>query len=140
MKIRYLAILLLFSYSTFAQSPVGKWKTIDDETGEEKSIVEFYMKDGQLYGKIAAIINPDEPDPKCEACPEDDDRYMKSVMGMEIIRDLEKNGNEWEDGTVLDPEKGKVYECKVWLEDENTLRLRGYVAFFYRTQTWYRVD
>ena len=140
MNIRYLVIFLLFSYTGFAQSPVGKWKTIDDETGEEKSIVEFYLKDGQLFGKIADIINPDEPDPKCEACPEDDDRYMQSVMGMEIIRGLEKDGKEWEDGTVLDPEKGKIYDCKVWLEDENTLRLRGYVAFFYRTQTWYRVD
>ena len=58
---------------------------------------------------------------------------------MEIIRDLEKDGDEWEDGTVLDPEKGKIYDCKIWLEDNETLKLRGYVAFFYRTQTWYKV-
>lgn len=121
-----------------AQSPVGKWKTIDDETGKPKSVVEIFEKDGKLYGRIAELLNPSEPNPKCDECPKGDDRYNQPVLGMEIIRGLQKDGDEWEDGTVLDPEKGKIYDCKIWLEDENTLRLRGYVAFFYRTQTWQR--
>ncbi|UZR94570.1 DUF2147 domain-containing protein [Chondrinema litorale] len=142
MKIQKLIILLnmlLVSTIALSQSPVGKWKTIDDETGEEKSVVEIYEKNGKIYGKIDQIIDPEEEDPICDECPTDDDRYKKKVIGMEIIRDLEKDGKEWDEGTVLDPEKGKIYDCKIWLEDENTLKLRGYVAFFYRTQTWYRV-
>ncbi|MBX2842438.1 MAG: DUF2147 domain-containing protein [Flammeovirgaceae bacterium] len=125
---------------SFAQSPVGKWKTIDDETGKEKSIVEFFMKGDKMFAKVNELIDPSEPDPICKECDKDDDRYNEKVIGMEIVRDLEKDGDEWSDGTVLDPENGKIYTCKVWLEDEKTLKLRGYVAFFYRTQTWYRVE
>ena len=139
MKISYFILLFFISHSALAQSPIGKWKTVDDETGKEKSVVEIYEKEGKLYGKIDQIMDLEEPDPKCEECPKNDDRYQQSILGMEIIRDLEKDGDEWEDGTVLDPEKGKIYDCKIWLEDNETLKLRGYVAFFYRTQTWYKV-
>ncbi|MEM1134754.1 MAG: DUF2147 domain-containing protein [Bacteroidota bacterium] len=131
--------LLIISSLAYSQSPIGKWKTIDDETGKEKSVVEIYEKEGKLFGKIDRLIEPDEENPICEECPKNDDRYNKPVLGMEIIRDLSKDGEEWEDGTVLDPEKGKIYDCKIWLEDDETLKLRGYVAFFYRTQTWYKV-
>ncbi|WP_020532919.1 DUF2147 domain-containing protein [Flexithrix dorotheae] len=142
MKKLFIVIFLSLGITgfSFAQSPIGKWKTIDDETGKEKSIVEFYMKGDKLHAKINKLIDPSEPDPVCEECDEDDDRYNKKVIGMEIVRDLEKDDDEWNGGTVLDPENGKVYTCKVWLEDEKTLKLRGYVAFFYRTQTWYRVE
>ncbi|MDW7695405.1 DUF2147 domain-containing protein [Flammeovirgaceae bacterium SG7u.111] len=138
-------IILSFILATFAgwasaQSPVGQWKTIDDETGKEKSIVEIFEKDGKLFGKVMKLIDPEEENPKCDECEEDDDRYNQPVIGMEIIRDLEQDGEEWEDGTVMDPENGKIYSCKIWLEDEKTLKLRGYIAFFYRTQTWYRVE
>ena len=139
MKISYFTLLFFMSHFALAQSPIGKWKTVDDETGKEKSVVEIFEKEGKLYGKIDQIMDLEEPDPKCEECPKDDDRYQQSILGMEIIRDLEKDGDEWEDGTVLDPEKGKIYDCKIWLENDETLKLRGYVAFFYRTQTWYKV-
>ena len=55
---------------------------------------------------------------------------------MTIITDMEMDGAEWEDGEILDPENGKVYDCKLWIED-GKLKVRGYVAFFYRTQTWF---
>jgi len=135
---------LLLSVTTWAQSPVGKWKTIDDETGKAKSIVEIYEKDGKIYGKITELLNREageDPDPKCDKCPSKDDRYNKRVIGMEILRDMEKDGDEWEDGKILDPKKGKVYDCKIWIDenDKDVLNVRGYVAFFFRTQKWYRV-
>ncbi len=138
-------IILSFIFAALAglasaQSPVGQWKTIDDETGKEKSIVEIFEKDGKLFGKVVKLIDPEKENPKCDECEEDDDRFNQPVIGMEIIRDLEQDGEEWEDGTVMDPENGKIYSCKIWLEDEKTLKLRGYIAFFYRTQTWYRVE
>ncbi len=134
-------LALLVSPSFAQQDPIiGKWKTIDDETGEPKSIVEIYMRNGKFYGKIDSLFRKpgEDPNPKCDKCPEDDPRYNQPVLGMEIIKDMVKEGDEYVGGTILDPKKGKIYRCKLWLED-GKLMVRGYVAFFYRTQTWYRV-
>jgi uncharacterized protein (DUF2147 family) len=64
---------------------------------------------------------------------------MKPIVGLEIIRNMEKDGDEYEDGDILDPENGKVYRCKLWVE-EGKLRVRGYISFLYRTQTWLPAD
>ncbi len=140
--ILFLAFLLMLSSQTFAQQDpiIGKWKTIDDETGEPKSIVSIYMRDGKFYGRVDSLFRKpgEDPNPVCDKCPEDDPRYNKPVLGMEIIKDMEKDGDEYTGGTILDPKKGKVYRCKLWIED-GKLKVRGYLAFFYRTQTWYRV-
>ena len=119
------------------QSIIGRWTTIDDNSGEEKSIVEIVEKGGKIYGKVVKIfIKPGEdPDPVCDECPEEDSRYNKKIIGMEIIRDMKKSGNEYIDGDILDPEVGKVYRCKLWVE-ANVLKVRGYWGPFYRTQTW----
>lgn len=138
----FFAFLFLLSSQTFAQQDpiIGKWKTIDDETGEPKSIVEIYMRNGKFYGRVDSLFRKpgEDPNPVCDKCPEDDPRYNKPVLGMEIIKDMEKDGDEYTGGTILDPKKGKVYRCKLWIED-GKLKVRGYLAFFYRTQTWYRV-
>ncbi|TAH21935.1 MAG: DUF2147 domain-containing protein [Cytophagales bacterium] len=128
-------ITLIFSLTVSAQSIVGKWKTIDDETNKERSIVEVYEEKGKYYGKIIKIFyRPDEkPSGVCDKCT--DDRKGKVIEGMQIIRGLEKDDDEFKNGTILDPKNGKVYDCKIWLED-GLLKVRGYIAFLYRTQTW----
>ena len=134
-------ILSVFvGFSQNADDVLGKWKTIDDETGKAKSIVELYKKDGKLYGKVIKILNPDKQNARCDNCDDDDDRKGKRSLGMEIIRDMEWDDDEWEDGTILDPNKGSVYDCKLWIEsdDPDKLYVRGYIAFVYRTQYWYR--
>jgi uncharacterized protein (DUF2147 family) len=134
-----IAILLAFLAGpvVYAQDVVGKWKTIDDETGEPRSIVEIFEKNGKAYGKVIKLIRtPEEdPDPVCKDCDEDDDRYNKKVIGMEIIRDMTRSEDEWEGGTILDPKNGKVYRCHLWVEGSE-LKVRGYWGPFYRTQTW----
>jgi len=134
-------VMTLAALSLQAQSVTGKWKTINDETGKARSIVDIYERDGKYYGKIIKLFRePDQnPDPICDECPEDDPRYKKKIIGMEIIKDLEKEGDEYVDGTVLKPDEGKIYKCKIWLEDNN-LKIRGYWGFFYRTQTWEKVN
>jgi len=103
-------------------------------------VVEIAERDGKLYGKILELFNPPKPNPVCEECDEDDSRYMKPVMGMEIIREMEAHDDgKWEHGNIMDPENGKVYRCKLWVE-EGKLRVRGYIAFLYRTQTWLPAD
>ena len=131
-------LLLILTLSINAQGIIGKWKTIDDETGKAKSIVEVYKKGDKYYGKIIEILDPTKKKNKCKLC----EGYRKDqpIMGMEIIKDLEQDDDEFEDGTILDPNNGKIYDCKIWLEDKNTLKVRGYIMFFFRTQEWHRVN
>ncbi|MEL6556764.1 MAG: DUF2147 domain-containing protein [Bacteroidota bacterium] len=138
---KILLTLIFFSLSFFAsaQSIVGSWKTIDDNTGKPRSIVEIYEKDGDYYGKIVKLFRaPDEDqNPMCEECK--GKLKGKPIIGMEIITGMEKDGDVFNDGEILDPENGKTYDCKLWIEDGN-LKVRGYLLFFYRTQTWLPAD
>lgn len=144
MKKTLLLILVLFvatSASAQRDAIFGKWKTIDDNTGKARSVVEIYEKDGEAYAKIVELFREEgeEENPICDECDADDDRYNQPVRGMEIMRGLEYSAksNEWDDGKILDPENGKVYECKIWVDEESgNLRVRGYILFLYRTQTW----
>lgn len=141
MKWILLTMLMVTTVVAKAQSCVGTWITIDDETGKKKSKVELYKKDNKLYGKIVYLYPREgrEENPKCKKCT--DDRKNQPLIGLQIVRGLEWDGGEWEDGTICDPENGKVYTCALWLDSENKDRLnvRGYMGPFFRTQTWIRV-
>ncbi len=135
------ALLLLSSGNLFSQETIfGKWKTIDDQTGSVRSIVEIFEKDGKAYGKvIKGFPAPGESEDKlCELCK--DSRKDQPIVGMTIITDMEYDADdkEWEDGEILDPDSGQIYDCKLWLED-GELQVRGYVSFFFRTQSWIRI-
>lgn len=129
------AVLSLCVLIAKAQTPVGKWKTIDDETGKPKSVVEIYEKNGKFYGKVIKLFRApgEDQNPSCKDCS--GDRKGQKILGMEIVRGLKKDGTEYSGGTILDPKNGKVYDCKMWIEN-GKLQVRGYVAFFFRTQTW----
>ncbi|MFN5909896.1 MAG: DUF2147 domain-containing protein [Bacteroidota bacterium] len=137
-----LCFSLLLLNSSFSQTCTGKWITIDDETGKKKSIVELYKVDGKMYGKILYLFPREgrEPNPKCTKCT--DDRKNKPLVGLQIVRNLKWDGEEWYDGTIVDPENGKVYTVKIWLDSGNTdkLNVRGYIGPFFRTQEWIRTD
>lgn len=137
---RILGILALTVIATFylqAQSGVeGRWKTIDDATGKMKSIVEISIKNGKLYGKVVELKPGENPEKVCTACT--DSRKGQKIVGMEIISGLSKDGSEWVgDDAIMDPENGKLYDCKLWVED-GKLQVRGYIGFLFRTQTWIR--
>jgi uncharacterized protein (DUF2147 family) len=135
-------IALFASLNSFAQTCVGKWITIDDETNKKKSIVELYKVDGKLYGKIIYLFPREgrEENPKCKKCT--DDRKDQPLVGLQIVRSLKWDGEEWEGGTIVDPENGKVYTLKMWLEEGNAnlLNVRGYIGPLFRTQKWVRVE
>lgn len=145
LTLSFITFLSVFSLALSAQHEevTGLWKTIDDETGRVKSVVNIYIEDGKLYGDVVKLFRlPDEdPDPICDECDDDDPRKDQKVLGMTIINDmvLDEDDNEWEDGDILDPKNGKVYSCKLWIED-GKLQVRGYIAFFYRTQEWLRYE
>ena len=122
------------------QNPItGIWQTIDDKNGKPKSIVEIFEKNGTLSGRILKIhLQPWEgEDPICLECPSQ--LKNEKIVGMTILSDFKKEGKEWSDGKIMDPGNGKTYSSTVWLEDDNTLKVRGYWGPFYRTQTWKRM-
>jgi len=143
--LRLMAVLVMAFFAgpsfVFAQGVTGKWKTIDDETGDPKSIVEIFEKNGKMYGKVVKLYRkPDEdPDPVCDDCDDGDDRYKKKIIGMEILRDMGQTEDAWEGGEILDPANGRVYRCRIWVEG-NDLKVRGYWGPFYRTQTWLKAQ
>ena len=133
----------LFCASAMAQvSPVGLWKTIDDKDGTVKSEIRIVETNGVISGKVERILDPEaKPGEKCVECT--DERKDQPILGMEILRGLKKaDGKDvWEGGNVLDPKNGKIYRATVTpIEGGQKLQLRGYIAFFYRTQTWIRVN
>jgi len=144
MKFTLPLLLFLSLYTlTFGQSSnvVGKWKTIDDSSGEPRSIVEVFERGGKVYGKVTKLYRKtgEDPDPVCDECDQEDPRYLKKIIGMEIIAGLTRDDDEYGDGDILDPENGKVYRCKIWVENKQ-LKVRGYLGPFYRTQSWLKVD
>jgi uncharacterized protein (DUF2147 family) len=143
-----LALFLTFSAQVVSaqtsfggKTCVGIWKTVDDETGKARSHVKIWEEGGKFYGKIEQLLNrtaDEDKDPVCNVCP--GDRKGKKVIGMSIIRGMVKEADRYAQGTILDPKKGKVYDCTMWLADKDTLKVRGWWGMVYRTQTWYRID
>ena len=136
------ALVLAFTAgAAFAQaSPVGLWKTIDDETKQEKSLVRISESAGVLSGRIEKIVDPAKQDSVCDKC--EDARKGQKVLGMTIVEGVKKNAGEpyWDGGTILDPNNGKTYKVRLTPKDGGkTLEVRGFIGFLYRNQTWQRV-
>ena len=133
------SLFLISVCSGFSQSVLGKWKTIDDATGEAKSIVEVYEKSGKIFGKVIEILREDHKNDVCVNC--EGTNKNKPIIGMIVINNLKKDGQEYSSGTILDPTSGKEYKCYIALESADKLKVRGYVGFALmgRTQYWVRV-
>jgi uncharacterized protein (DUF2147 family) len=145
MKHLFLAVLIVVGFSMFADglSPVGQWKTIDDATGEEKSIVEIWVEDGVLFGRIDSLFikEGEDPNPVCDLCK--GEKKDKPVLGMVIIWNMEEGKEYWQGGKILDPENGKVYGCKLKvIENGQKLEMRGFlgISLLGRTQYWIKVE
>jgi uncharacterized protein (DUF2147 family) len=135
--------LALAGFSAAAQNtPVGLWKTIDDDGKTEKSLVRITDSSGMLSGKIEKIFDPAKQDSKCDKCS--DERKDKPVLGMVILRNLKQDPDDketWSGGEILDPNNGKTYKARLKpLDGGRQLQMRGYIGPFYRTQVWQRVE
>lgn len=133
-------MLICFTGAMNAQSVFGKWKTIDDRTGKPKGVIEIYKKDGLMYGNVIKILEEGKEGVKCTKC--EGKLKDKPVEGMEIITAGEKHEDgEWKGKRLFDPEQAMTFRFKIWLnpDNPNELKVRGYLAFIYRTQTWLRV-
>ncbi len=137
-------LLAFFSSAVLAEStPAGLWRTIDDHSGKEKSLVRIIEINGEFRGTIERLFREpsEDPNPNCEKCP--GDKKNKPVIGMMILTGLKKDKDQWSGGEILDPQNGKTYKCKVWLEGKGReLHVRGFIgmALLGRTQVWKREE
>lgn len=133
-------LCFLFFQLTWSQTVFGKWKTVDDRNGITKAIIEIYKENGLLQAKVVKILEKGKEGSKCTKC--DGELKDKPIEGMKIMDDFEHNGKgEYKGNRLFDPEQGMTFRGKVWLDenDVNRLKVRGYLAFLHRTQTWHRV-
>jgi uncharacterized protein (DUF2147 family) len=141
LKISALMLSCFMTPFAVANSPVGQWHTLDEKTGELKSMVIIFEQQGVMKGRVEKVLRKDaDPAAKCDKCS--DDRKNQPVVGLEIIRGAKKASgkNVWEDGEILDPENGKTYSLRLTpIENGAKLEVRGSFGPIGRTQTWVRV-
>ena len=150
LTLKNLAVACLLAGAAFgaaaqATSPAGLWRTIDDSSKKDKSLVRIVEANGVYTGKVEKIVDPDSPkDAVCKDCS--DERKDKPILGMTIIRNMKQSGDDktvFEGGDILDPNNGKVYKSKMKLIDGGgKLEVRGFIgiSLLGRTQTWVRAE
>jgi len=128
---------MVFCKSSFAQDIVGEWLTYDDKTEEKKSVVQIYKED-DIYSAMITELFTAESDVICGKCS--GSKKDQRILGLVIIENLVKDGDEYNGGSILDPESGETYKCYLELVDNSQLKVRGYigVSIFGRTQYWQR--
>jgi uncharacterized protein (DUF2147 family) len=134
----FAALMLIGSALSANDGILGTWKTIDDETKKEKSIVKVWEKDGVFYGTIMKLTQ--EPnDGKGKLCDKCKGSFKdKPIVSMTFLWGMKKDGSEYKGGKIMDPNNGKIYTCTIKREG-TTLRVRGHLGPFYRTQTWHLI-
>lgn len=137
MKYIFLLTIFILNVTVNGQSIIGKWVTYDNETNEKKGVVEIYKKNNSYFAKIVKNLDGDK-NAVCEECERA--KKNKPIIGLVIIENLKKDGSVYEGGTILDPETGESYNCRLELVNTNKLKVRGYLGFsiFGRTQYWLR--
>ncbi len=139
-QITFSVLFLCLAQFCLAQTAItGTWKTIDDDSGEEKSHIKIEVKDGKYYGTVTEILTRNKK-AICSKC--DGIRKNQPIEGMMLLENLEPYKDYYSYGTIIDPNNGKKYKCSVWLDNDNTLIVRGYVGIsaLGRSQKWERVN
>ncbi|MBD3748727.1 MAG: DUF2147 domain-containing protein [Sphingobacteriales bacterium] len=136
-----LMAVLFASVSLHAQSAnaiVGKWLNKDKDAH-----IQIYKNGNQYFGKLVWLKNPNDENGKPKTDTKNPEANLKSrpIWGLEILKNFNYDDGTWEDGTIYDPKSGKTYSCKMTLEGNDNLNVRGYIGFSFigRTDIWTRV-
>jgi uncharacterized protein (DUF2147 family) len=134
--------LIVFSFFLFnskaslAQNSVeGVWLTHYKEAK-----VKIFQYNGKVYGKIVWLQKPYNEHGKEVTDKNNPNKNLRNrkLMKLTILRNFEYENGKWVNGTLYDPTDGGTYKCKLWLENKNTLKVRGYAGILYETETWTR--
>ena len=131
-------VIISLVNNTLAQSQIiGKWLSEDKE-----GITTIYENNGKYFGKITWLKKPNDSKgiPFTDSENPDKSKRNQPLIGLLILKDFYYSKNEWKGGKIYDPESGKTYTCTMWLENTNTLKVRGYWGLFYQTQTWTKTN
>ena len=135
-----LGLLIFYILPIQSQSIIGKWRTLHEKTGKPVSIVEFYNNNGKVFGKIIDILEKEHKNDLCLKCKGSEKNTP--ILGLEIVKGLEKNNNEYNNGTIFHPVIGREFKCTIHFseKDFNKIYVRGHFLFFYKTQLWERIN
>ena len=131
-------MLLLLSVAARAETPLGLWDA-------DESHIEIYHCGELLCGRVAALDEPLDKDgnPKLDVNNHDPALRTRPILGMDLIADFSrKSDRQWVNGRIYDPRDGKTYKCKMTLQKDGTLKVRGYVgvSLFGKTVVWTRIE
>lgn len=138
MKKSCVFLFLLFSITSFSQTIVGKWKSIDENSNKEMAIIEVYEQNNTYFAKLIEILQVNKSHANCPDCSAK--IKNKSLLGKIIIKDLKISENEYNSGTLIDPFSNKEYSCNIKPIGNNKLKVRAFTGFylFGKTQYWIR--
>lgn len=147
--IKIVAFIIIFlaphAYGADADAILGLWSLTD-----RKAQFEIYKCGSEYCGKISYLSEPNYPSteklgfaglPIMDLQNPDPALRGRSLLGLPLLEGFRYvGGDTWEGGRIYNPEDGKKYRCKLWLDGENQLKVRGYLGFslFGRTETWVR--
>jgi uncharacterized protein (DUF2147 family) len=141
-----LALFALFSVAAVRaqqlspklQNAIGRWQIVNSD-GTPGGKAETYMVNGKLFGKVTEVRPGRTPKDLCDKCS--GEFKNQPILAMVFMRNFHPDGDDWVDGTVVDPENGKEYKGKIWAIGSDKLGMRGFIGFslFGRTETWVRL-
>lgn len=131
-------LLFLLPAVIFSADITGRWQVINPKTGKLGTEIEIYSEKRVYFGRVKKHVDAEVPDARCVDCPPE--FKDKPVQNLQILWGLKKGSREYYGGRILDVYNGQVYGVKVWLEDKNKLKVRGYFGPMLKSNTWQRVE
>jgi len=120
------------------QNAIGHWQIVNSN-GTPGGKAETYLQDGKLFGRVTEPRPGRTPKDVCDKCSGEYKNQL--ILGMVFMRNFHPNGDDWVEGTVVDPENGKEYKGKIWTVGKDSLHLRGFIgiSLLGRTESWARI-
>lgn len=134
-------VITMFVSHAFALAQSDKIEGLWFNDTKEAKIQIYKGNDGKFYGKIVWMKEPSRNGrPKVDEKNPDKEFRKKPILNLVILKGLEKEGDQYTDGSIYDPDNGKTYDCKMTYKGGKTLSIRGYIgiSLIGRTTVWER--